>query len=195
MDFEGVKEFVLGKLRHELSPKLHYHSLDHTLDVMSAVERLAGLENVNGIELILLKTGALFHDLGFVETYDGHENVSIRLACEILPKFGYSESDINIIEGLIRSTEIPQKPSTRLQKIMADADLDYLGREDIFITGQRLQYEWKMFGIVSTLREWHEKQLAFLKSHKYFTASAINLREKGKQENIKELENLMCSKK
>jgi predicted metal-dependent HD superfamily phosphohydrolase len=195
MNFEGVKEFVLEKLRHELDPNLHYHSLDHTLDVMNAVERLAGLENVNNNELILLKTGALFHDLGFVETYDGHENVSIRMAYEVLPKFGYSESDIQIIEGLIRCTEIPQNPTTHLQKIMADADLDYLGRDDVFVTGQRLQYEWKMYGIVSTLREWHLKQLEFLKNHKYFTVSATNLREKGKQENIKELENLMYSKK
>jgi uncharacterized protein len=195
MNFEGVKELVFKKLNHELSPKLYYHSPEHTLDVMNAVERLARLENVNGTEMILLKTGALFHDLGFIETYDGHEIASIRLAKELLPNFDYTENEINIIEGLIRCTEIPQKPETHLQEIIADADLDYLGREDIFVTGQKLQYEWKLFGIVSTLREWHEKQLKFLKRHKYFTQSAIGLREKGKQQNIKELESLICLKK
>ena len=195
MDFEGAKKYTLNRLLSDLSGKLHYHSVDHTLDVMDAVTRLADMENVNGHDQVLLKTGALFHDLGFIETYDGHEEASIRLAYKILPDYGYSLDDIKVIEGLIRSTEIPQNPKTHLEQIMADADLDYVGRDDLFVIGQRLQYEWQLQGIVSSLREWHEKQLQFLKTHKFFTKSAIKLREKRKQENIKELETLMCVKK
>ncbi len=144
---------------------------------------------------LLLKTAALFHDLGFIETYDGHENASIRMAKEILPAYGYSDNDIKVIEGLIRSTEIPQTPKNHLQQIMADADLDYLGRDDLYVIGQRLQYEWQLHGKISSLREWHEKQLNFLKVHNYFTESAKKLRNQRKQENIKELETLMCVKK
>lgn len=195
MDFEGVNQFVFNKLRSELSKKLHYHSLEHTLDVMEAVERLADLEKVNGHEKVLLKTGALFHDLGFCETYDGHEDVSIRLAKEVLPQYGFSSGDIAVVEGLIKCTEIPQAPKNHLEEIMADADLDYLGRDDIFLTGQKLQYEWKLRGKISTLREWHEIQLNFIRNHKYFTPSAQKLREQGKQENIKQLETLLCVKK
>lgn len=190
-----MKKYVLAKLENGLNDKLHYHSVDHTLDVLEAVNRLAFLENVNGHENELLKIGALMHDVGFIETYDGHENASIRMANEILPEFGYSPEDIKIIEGLIRSTEIPQKPSTLLEKIMADADLDYLGRDDLFLIGQRLQYEWQLQGKISSLREWHEKQLVFIKGHEYFTASAKKLRNKKKQENIIELEGLLCRKK
>jgi HD superfamily phosphodiesterase len=195
MDFEGVRDFVINKLRRELSSKLHYHSVEHTLDVEDAVGRLAEMENVNGHEKMLLKTGALFHDLGFCETYDGHEDVAIRMAQENLPDFGYSESDIKIIQGLIKCTEIPQNPTNHLEEIMADADLDYLGRDDIFLTGQKLQYEWKLRGKISSLREWHELQLKFIKKHHYFTATAKKLREHGKQENIRQLESLLCLKK
>jgi predicted metal-dependent HD superfamily phosphohydrolase len=195
MNFEGVRNFVIEKLRRELNSNLYYHSLEHTLDVEKAVARLADLENVNGHEKYLLKTGALFHDLGFVETYDGHEDVSIRMAQEMLPEFGYNPSDIKIIQGLIKCTEIPQSPKNHLEKIMADADLDYLGRDDIFLTGQKLQYEWKLRGKVSSLREWHETQLKFIKNHNYFTPSAKKLREEGKQSNIQQLEILMCLKK
>lgn len=195
MDFEGVKVFVITKLRSELSPKLHYHSVDHTLDVVEAAERLAEMEKVNGHEKMLLKTGALFHDIGFCETYDGHEDVSIRIAEKILPGFGYTLSDINVITGLIKCTEIPQSPRNHLEEIMADADLDYLGRDDIFLTGQKLQYEWKLRGKISSLREWHEIQLKFIKAHHYFTVSAQKLREEGKQKNIEQLETLMCLKK
>jgi predicted metal-dependent HD superfamily phosphohydrolase len=195
MDFEGVRDFVIQKLRKELSSKLHYHSLEHTLDVEEAVARIAELENVNGHEKYLLKTGALFHDLGFCETYDGHEDVAIRMAQEELPAFGFAESDIEVIKGLIKCTEIPQNPKNHLEEIMADADLDYLGRDDIFLTGQKLQYEWKLRGKVSTIREWHELQLKFIKNHHYFTSTAKKLREQGKQDNIRQLEALLCLKK
>jgi hypothetical protein len=191
MDFTGVRSYILERLKNELSCDLCYHSLEHTLDVLQATERLATLENVNSKDLILLKTGALFHDAGYLRTYDGHEKASVEIAREVLPEFGYSENEILIIEKLILCTEIPQHPTSHLEKIMADADLDYLGRDDIFMTGQKLQYEWKKFGIVSSLREWHERQLEFLKNHKYFTGSAVRLRDKGKQENIRELEKLI----
>lgn len=195
MDFDGVKRFVLNKLSHELKSDLYYHSIEHTLDVIEAAIRLAKMENVNGQDLELLKTAALFHDVGFVEKYQGHEKESIRLANEILPGFGYSPDSIIIIEGLILSTEIPQNPKNKLEKIIADADLDYIGRDDLFLIGQKLQYEWKLQGMVNSIRDWHEKQLKFLKSHEFFTKSARELREAKKQENIKELEELLCKEK
>jgi len=195
MDFEAAKYFVLNKLKNELDQELTYHSPNHTLDVIEAVERLAEMEGVNGKDVVLLKTAALFHDIGFLNTYDGHEKASISIARKVLPKYGYSEDDINKIEGMINSTEIPQSPETHLEMIMADADLDYIGRDDIFLIGQRLQYEWLKIGKVSTLKEWHEKQLDFLKKHKFFTKSAKKLRDKKKQENIREIEELLCPKK
>jgi uncharacterized protein len=195
MDFEAVKKIILGKLETELDKNLMYHSVDHTRDVMDSVERLAGMEGVNGENLTLLKTAALFHDAGFLKTYDGHEMVSIELAGRILPEYGYTEQNISDIQGMIKSTEIPQNPQNHLEEIMADADLDYLGRDDLFVIGQRLQYEWSSIGKISTLREWHIKQLDFLKNHKFFTKSAHAMRESKKQENIKELEILLCLKK
>ncbi len=195
MDFEGAKKFIINKLQKELKPDLSYHSIDHTLDVLQAAIRYAEMEGVNGYDLELVKAAALFHDAGFTEIYEGHEKASIRLAYETLPKFGYTNEDIKLIEGMILSTEIPQHPSTHLEKIIADADLDYIGRDDLFLIGQRLQYEWQLHGKVSSLREWHEKQLEFLKNHEYFTKSAKKLRNNKKQENIMELENLLHLKK
>jgi putative nucleotidyltransferase with HDIG domain len=195
LDFEGVERLVLKKLKTELPTGLHYHSLDHTMDVKEAAERLAEMENVNGHDLELIKTAALFHDLGFIQTYDGHEKVSAAYAREILPDFGYSPEDIKLIEGMILATEIPQSPKNQLERILADADLDYIGRDDLFLIGQRLQYEWKLCGKISSLREWHETQFAFLSNHSFFTKSAKKLRESKKQENIKEIKKLLCIEK
>jgi predicted metal-dependent HD superfamily phosphohydrolase len=195
MDFEVVKDFVLDKLSNNLHENLTYHCVEHTLDVIESAERLAKLEGVNGHDLQLIKTAALMHDLGFLESYKGHEDISIRMVGELLPNYGYSAEDIKKIQGMIKSTEIPQNPTNKLEEIIADADLDYLGRDDLFLIGQRLQYEWKMHGIVSTLKEWHEKQLAFLKAHRYYTQAAKKLRTEKKMENIDQLERLLCLKK
>jgi len=195
LDFEGVEKLILGKLKTELPTGLHYHSIEHTLDVKEAAERLAEMENINGHDKVLIKTAALCHDLGFIKTYDGHEKASAKCAKDFLPDYGYTTEDIKKIEGMILATEIPQKPKNQLEEIIADADLDYIGRDDIFLIGQRLQYEWKLFGRISTLKEWHEIQLNFLRNHSYFTKSAKKLREDKKQENIKEIEKLMCIEK
>lgn len=195
MDFEVVKGLVLEKLSNELNKNLTYHCVEHTLDVIESAERLAKMEGINGHDLALIKTAALIHDLGFLETYKGHENISIRMAGEMLPNYGYSQEDIEKIQGMIKSTQIPQSPTNKLEEIIADADLDYLGRDDLFLIGQRLQYEWLKHGFISSLKEWHEKQLAFLKAHSYFTDAARKLRAKRKSENIEELETLLCLKK
>jgi uncharacterized protein len=195
MDFDAVKQFVLEKLGKELSKDLTYHSVEHTLDVMIAARRLGEMEGLSNEQIRLVETAALFHDIGFTETYDGHEDVSIQIAREVLPGFGYSQEDIETIISLIVATEIPQNPQNHLEEILADADLDYIGRDDMFLIGQRLQYEWYRHGIIKTLREWHEKQMDFLKKHRYFTKSAHKLREPKKQENIRELEELLNIKK
>lgn len=195
MDFDAVKQFVLEKLGKELSKYLTYHSVEHTLDVMIAARRLGEMEGLSNEQIRLVETAALFHDIGFTETYDGHEDISIQIAREVLPGFGYSQEDIETIISLILATEIPQNPQNHLEEILADADLDYIGRDDMFLIGQRLQYEWYRHGIIKTLREWHEKQMDFLKKHRYFTKSAHKLREPKKQENIRELEELLNIKK
>lgn len=195
MEFEALEKYVVNLLEENLSKDLTYHCIEHTLDVMESAIRIAQMEGVNGHDLCLIKTAALFHDIGFVDTYDDHETVSIKKAKEILPEFGYTTEDIYKIEGMINSTRVPQVANNILEKIMADADLDYLGRDDIYLIGQRLQYEWKIIGKISTLKEWHESQLAFLRMHTYFTESAINMREEKKQEHIADIEELLCIKK
>ncbi len=42
---------------------------------MLASERLSVLEGVGGVECILLLTAAYFHDIGFGEQFEGHEEI------------------------------------------------------------------------------------------------------------------------
>ena len=66
MNYRAAKNFVLAKLREELSPKLTYHGLRHTMDVLKMATAICASEGIRGRALKLVKTAAVFHDAGFV---------------------------------------------------------------------------------------------------------------------------------
>lgn len=174
----------MGILQKSLSPSLYYHSIKHTKDVVKSVERIALLEGVTDEGLFLLKTAAIFHDAGFIEQYDHNEGIGARMAQEILPKYGYTEQHVKTIVELIHATEIPHKPINKLQEIICDADLDYLGRDDFEEIADNLRKELTEMGKIKSRKEWDEIQVKFLNQHQYFTATALGSRQQKKQENL-----------
>jgi HD superfamily phosphodiesterase len=193
MNFEKARDFIIKKLADELSPDLTYHSIDHTLDVLQAASNLASLEKLNGHDHTLLKTAALFHDSGMLKTYIGHEEASVEIVKEYLPDYGYQQDEIDIVCKMIITTKLPQSATTFLEKILCDADLDYLGREDFFMIAHQLQYEWNILQIrPTTLREWYDLQIKFLEDHEFFTVSAQKLRNEKKADNLKQVKELVC---
>ena len=185
-DFERAKRYALERLEQELLPIMLYHSVAHTRDdVVPAAERLAALEGVDGEPLLLLRTAAYYHDLGHVEQYTNHEAIGARIAAEVLPHLGYSAAHIQVISDIIMATKLPQSPRTLLEEIMADADLDILGRDDFLARNQDLRAERAALGMPTTDEEWYSGQLEFIQTHRYFTAAARSLRDAKKQQNIK----------
>jgi len=192
MDYEGVKSFMLDKLGKELSSDLYYHDLNHTLDVLHSAERLMVAENIDEYHQLLARTACIFHDSGMLITYIGHEEASCQLAEEILPGFGYSAGEIAIVNKMIMTTKLPQSATQKLEQIICDADLDYLGRKDFFMISHRLKHEWDIHQIKSiTLKDWYKLQVSFLKNHEYFTQSAQQTRSALKQENLRQILELM----
>lgn len=187
MDFKGAKQYALSRLYNELSPNHYYHHVSHTLDVCKAVNDIAIEEGVSDEELMLLKTAAYFHDLGFVKQYFNNEPIAAEIARDILPQFGYTERQIEIIAQLILATKVPQEPHNHLEKIICDADLDYLGRDDFYEISQSLLKEWQAYGLVETEEEFNQKQVSFFNAHHYFTNTAIKKRKNLKQKHLTEL--------
>lgn len=184
-DFERAKQYALEILTQELPATAYYHSIKHTRDdVLPAAERLAALEGIEGEALLCLRTAACYHDLGHVKHYQDHEAYSVSVAVEVLPRFGYRPAHIALISSLIMITKFPPQPSTLLEKIMADADMDSLGREDFLETSLALRREQEARGIIITDTEWYRAQIDFLQGHHYFTEAARSLRDAGKQRNF-----------
>jgi hypothetical protein len=85
------------------------------------------------------------------------------------------------------ATKIPQTPQTPLEKILCDADLDYLGRDDFYSIGSKLFEEMKTRGFVESEREWNLIQKTFLESHRYHTGFSRSNREAKKQQHLQEI--------
>lgn len=185
---DGLREYVFDRLERELSPLLSYHCIAHTRDdVLPAAMRLAQAAKLGDDDIVLLEGAVLLHDLGFIEMRVGHEQVSARIAWEIMPGLGFEAAQIQAIVGIIGATKLPQSPRTKLEKIMCDADLDVLGRTDFFVTNAALRAEMEAYGERMEDSEWYASQLEFLELHAYHTPEASRLRDETKQKNIAQL--------
>ncbi|MEO6219701.1 MAG: YitT family protein, partial [Ginsengibacter sp.] len=191
MQFDKAYSFLVQKLESELPKYLTYHNVTHTKDVLENVKHLAASENIKDPELTLLKTAALFHDSGMLETYKGHEEISCKMAEKWLPKFEYTKDEIAQICILIMATKMPQSPENKLQEILCDADLYYLGTDAYLTKADRLYKEMHGKGIVKDREQWRNMEIKFLQSQTYFTESAnsqIKLKLKQNEEQLIENE-------
>jgi class 3 adenylate cyclase/ligand-binding sensor domain-containing protein len=189
--FNDIEEMILEKMEKGLPKELQYHNVKHTIDVVTQVELIGKAENVDTEGILLLKTAALFHDLGHISTYDNHEDESGKIAQKILPDFSYSEKQISKIVNLILATKMPPDPKSHLEKIICDADLDYLGRADFVPVAYNLYRELRNMNKISSFEEWKKIQIDFIKQHSYFTETAQKLREVNKQKQLEIIINEM----
>lgn len=188
IDFDHMQKDILNRLKSMLPEDLAYHDLDHTINVEKSAIRYAKLEGVSEYDLILLRTAVYYHDSGFLMRYHDNEDYAINMAGNLLPYYGYDEVDVKRIAEIIASTKLSIKPKTLLQKIMCDADHDYLGRADYYQVAKKLREERENQGSFMTEIEWVDFQLHFLTEiHEYYTETAINIRQGGKKARILEL--------
>ncbi|WP_439181971.1 adenylate/guanylate cyclase domain-containing protein [Carboxylicivirga taeanensis] len=190
--FGDIEKFILDKLENELMDGLFYHNKSHTKDVITQVEIIARGENVSSEDLLVLKTAALLHDVGFLVEYNNHEDNSIQFAKEILPQYHYPDYQIEQIVELINITRVGSKPRNYLEKILKDADLDYLGRPDFISISNNLFKELNQHNGKMTMAEWNKKQHRFISEHTYYTATAKSLRQVHKERQLQKLEVLVA---
>ena len=176
---------IIDLLKENLASFLTYHDWKHTEHVIKMAEYIGHKENRSEEDILLIKTAALFHDAGFINSIsEKHEEVSIKMAKDKLPQFGYTKNEIEIIEGMIRATAIPQEPKTKLECVIADADLEYLGTNSFERIGANLYLEIKNSNPNLSITEWNEIQIKFLQNHQYHTSYCIQNREPVKQRNL-----------
>ena len=182
-----LEEFIIHKLKNELPETLYFHNSQHTSHVHYQAELLGRSENITPTELLLVRSAALCHDIGYIDTVEGHEQRSVEMAREILPMYGYTEDQIIEISKLILATRMPSNPTNLMEKIIIDANFDHIGRVDFLIESDRLFQEYRTLGKASSKKEWNDLQINFLNKFNFFTSAAQKLREVTREQQIENI--------
>jgi adenylate cyclase len=144
-------------------------------------------EKVSDEDLLVLRTAALLHDMGYIDRSDDHESRSVEFAREILPLYRYKDEQIERICELILSTRMPPKPRDLLEQIICDANLDHLGRVDFLIQSDKLFQEYRIRNKIRSKKEWNQSQIRLLETHEFYTAVARRMREVPREQQIENI--------
>lgn len=152
-----------------------YHNLKHTESVVAAVDEICSALNVAPGDREMLMLAAWFHDVGHVEGSEGHEKRSAKMAEEFLLRHRYDRKRIDGVISAIAATKMPQSPSNKLDEILCDADLSYVGSPDAIGMTELLRREWEMLnGRKYTEKEWVMINVEFFSTHQFHTSFGKN---------------------
>ena len=180
-------EVVIDRLKKELDHLCDYHNVRHTLDVIDQSQIIGKTEFLSAHELLLIRIAALFHDTGFLFQRTKHEEKSVEIFLDSSKDSEISEQDKAIITQCILATRMPQQPISILDKVICDADLDYLGRDDFFPIGDALFREMNRNNEISDTLAWNNLQVKFLNAHRFHTNYSIQNRTSGLLENLEKV--------
>ena len=183
---EQSENLVSNLLKDKLSNLYSYHNFSHTFNVVGAVNKLCIKENVEGVEKEMLLTAAWFHDTGYINGTEDHENESVKIAAAFLKEKGQSEEFIAGVSKLILATSKLYVPQTLSEKIIKDADFVHITSLEYTSTCELLRFELKnTMNLSFDNLEWAKENLNFLvNTHRFYTDYALKKWQPLKEKNI-----------
>ena len=187
LGYNRLRKFAIHLLETKLSKDLVYHGIHHTMEVLRNVNFLIKKENVSPEDSKLLRIAALYHDIGFVNTYRDHEEAGVDILQSAMERFGCDMRKFKKISSMIMATKIPQNPKNKLEKIICDSDLFYLGKNKYYEISDTLCQELMSHKIIKTQKQWLDIQISFLSGHHYHTQYCRKNLEAEKFKRVEEL--------
>ena len=179
-----IEAHITAEFNAHPDPRLLYHNIVHTREVVSAVTTISGYYNLSAEDRFPILVAAWFHDLAWAfSSGQDHERRSADLAEKFLTGKGVDETLINEVERCIMATKVPQQALSLKEKIMADADLYHLGKSNFQEKSDLLREETALLtGETLSGTDWRAQVLHFLEGHRYFTEFAKQELQKHKDE-------------
>lgn len=181
-----AEKFVTDLLKNETPVGYTYHTLNHTLEVVKNAIFISTKENLSEDEMNILQVAAWFHDVGYIKTYKEHEAESAEMAGKFLESQGVEENIRVDIGESILATAFPQKPKSRVAKVLCDADFMHLGQENYFEQAEKLRQEQKIAGIRKLKKaEFDIESVKLFEMHTWHTAFCREAMAEMKDGNLK----------
>ena len=189
MDILKISEdYVKNLFKDRLSSDYTYHNLEHTIQVVDKIKILAKEENISPEDTENLILAGWFHDLGYVDDADNHEEESRKIASDFLKQHQFSEERIAKIGELILATDKFYKPKNHLEEIIKDADMYHLASDDYFRICENLRQEIKEVHHQKFSKlQWAELNITFFAKHQFYTKFAKENWQPEKEKNVEKI--------
>jgi putative nucleotidyltransferase with HDIG domain len=186
---EKTDRFVFDLFKEKLDNTFIYHNYKHTQRVFKSVEEIIENTKITKEEGDVLRLAALLHDTGYVETREGHEEESAKIATEFLTENKVDKETIDAVNKCIMATKFMDSPTNKLAEIIRDADASHFGKKYFPEASEFLRKELEIQGIETyTPSEWLNENIKVLsKKHSFYTDYALKNWQKRKDKNLAKL--------
>ncbi|SIT14185.1 Predicted metal-dependent phosphohydrolase, HD superfamily [Chryseobacterium ureilyticum] len=187
---DKAKNYVETLFKDKLSSVYFYHNFIHTAYTVNKAEEIMKNTPVSEEDQEKVLVALWFHDTGYIECAQNHEERSVEIMKGFLQQENYPESYVADIEKLILATKITYEPQNLLEKIVKDADFSHFAGHDYNDISDCLRKEWELTNVKCFSNdEWNAGNLDMLKNkHHFYTDYAKENWEPLKKKNIKKIE-------
>lgn len=183
---QKAEQFVFTLFKDKLSPEYTYHNFSHTLRVVSAVKEITDSEKVSDSERTALLLAAYFHDTGYIDGAEKHEEKSVVIFNDFIKDQKTDKDVVELTGHLILATEIHRQPENKLEYIIRDADCSHFADKNYLQISELLREEWSnMCQLHYSDLEWMNGNRKMLtQKHRFFSDYAKENWQKKKDKNM-----------
>ncbi len=196
-----AEAYVFNLFKDKLSSEYIYHDYLHTLRVVTAVNELIKGELIEEPDAHSLRLAAWFHDSGYIEGFENHEERSCRIFKDFIGQHSFENVNVQQVCDLILATKYTHFPTNLLEMCLKDADFYHFTLDNYSELGDLLKKEIETTCTKKlTDTDWCKENLNVLtKNQYYFTNYAKTHWQPKKEKNIYKLrlnlEKLQLNKK
>lgn len=187
---QKAKDYVEILFKDKLSSVYFYHNFIHTTYTVNKAEEILKHTPVSKEDQEKVLLALWFHDTGYIECANNHEEKGVEIMQDFLKKENYPEDYIEDIAKLILATKITYEPQNLLEQIVKDSDCSHFASHDYSDISDALRKEWELTNVrCFSNDEWNAGNLDMLKNkHKFYTEYAKQNWQPLKDKNIKKIE-------
>jgi HD superfamily phosphodiesterase len=190
------ENYISALLSEKLPENIIFHNYDHVLLVKKYAEIIGEDAGLKAEELNILRVCALFHDAGYINSFEKYNEESIVIATAFLAEHEVDQQTTGHIAEIIRATKLPQNPKDKIAEVLCDADMMYIASENA-IEQFDLQYDETALQKTNFEKRpvYEKRTIEFLATHTYFTEYGKTILQPKKEITSKRLSERMKRRK
>jgi HD superfamily phosphodiesterase len=190
------EKYISALLAEKLPENFIYHNFNHALLVKKYAEIIGAHADLPADEMNILRICALFHDVGYINSFEQYNEESIVIASAFLAEHEVDQKTTDHISEIIRATKLPQSPKDKIAEVLCDADMMYIAAESAIEQFDLLYDESAMQKPKFEKRPVYEKKyIDFFATHTYFTEYGRTILQPQKEVTVKRISGRMQRRK